>query len=230
MSLFRTNMLQMLQMTRISTLPLYIEKSLINQPSTLLCKVSKMFRMFNLSKVKTSLKKLKTKKCQSTARAAPDLIQTECSPDSGLARPNIKINGTKKSKSKIKTNSTNVTLVKKDGQTKLFSQQVVKLLKTKKCQSSARTTPDLIQTVCSPGSGLARPQKKINRTKKIKLKIKSNSSNVTLAKKNGPTKWFYQHLVNLLKTKKCQSSARATPDLIQTVCSPGSGLARPQKK
>ena len=38
-----------------------------------------------------------TKKCQPTARAAPDLIKTECSPDSGLSRLK-KINRMKKIK------------------------------------------------------------------------------------------------------------------------------------
>ena len=40
---------------------------------------------------------IKTKKCQPAARGAPDLIQTECTPDRGLAR-HKKINRTKKIK------------------------------------------------------------------------------------------------------------------------------------
>ena len=42
----------------------------------------------------------KTKKCQSAAGDRPDLIQTAPVPSRGLARPKIKINGTKKLKIK----------------------------------------------------------------------------------------------------------------------------------
>ena len=35
--------------------------------------------------------KTKTKKCQSAAGGAPDLIQTKCTPDSGLACPRTKL-------------------------------------------------------------------------------------------------------------------------------------------
>ena len=37
-------------------------------------------------------------------------------------------------------------------------------------------------------------------------------------------------LLHVTKTKKCQSAARDTPDLIQTECVPDSGLARQIKK
>ena len=51
--------------------------------------------------------------------------------------------------------------------TRSFSQYKIK---TKKCQPAAGDIPDLIQTEYVPSSGLARPNKKINRMKKIKKK------------------------------------------------------------
>ena len=58
----------------------------------------------------------------------------------------------------------------------------VKSIKTKKCQPADGDLPDLIQTVHVPSSGLARPQIKINRTEKIKLKIQ-DIAEVTLVRK-----------------------------------------------
>ena len=98
----------------------------------------------------------KTKKCQPAARGAPDLIQTECTPDRGLAR-HKQINRTKNKKQN------------KSGY-KLESLENVKI-KTKKCQPAARGAPDLIQTECTPDRGLAR-HKQINRTKNRGAKTK----------------------------------------------------------
>ena len=51
----------------------------------------------------------KTKKCQPVARDTPDLIQTECVPDNGLARQKNKQN--EKIKNRKRNYSRNVTLV-----------------------------------------------------------------------------------------------------------------------
>ena len=50
------------------------------------------FARFDESSTKNYRKngKIKVKKCQPAARDAPDLIQTECIPDRGLARPQKK--------------------------------------------------------------------------------------------------------------------------------------------
>ena len=54
-----------------------------------------------LDQIKENTTDKNTKKCQPAARDAPDLIQTECIPDRGLARPNKKINK-KKNSNKMK--------------------------------------------------------------------------------------------------------------------------------
>ena len=51
---------------------------------------SSLYRKLSLSSHKLS-SYIKTKKCQPAAGDTPDLIKTECVPDSGLARPNKKI-------------------------------------------------------------------------------------------------------------------------------------------
>ena len=106
----------------------------------------------------------KTKKCQPAARDTPDLIQTECVPDSWLTRPNKK-NITERKNYKIPNE---ITLNAKCAGKPTSSMKTGSINKTKKCQPAARDTPDLIQTECVPDSWLTRPnKKKYNRTKKL---------------------------------------------------------------
>ena len=144
--------------------------------------------------------KKKTKKCQPAAGDTPDLIKTECVPNSGLARPIKKINRTKKLKVKIhytpsprgggfpaRLQVRNVQQSPDRGggfparlqvmNVQLYTDIFLKIHKKnkrKKCQPAAGDTPDLIKTECVPNSGLARPNKKINRRRKKRKKIKSN--------------------------------------------------------
>ena len=139
-------------------------------------KVTKTSRFNKMTKMwKTN----KTKKCQPFARDRPDLIQTVSVPDKGLARPHKKIHRTKKLKSK-KKDYKHVPLVEKDKWKRLHSNVKIK---TKKCQPFAGDRPDLIQTVSVPDKGLARPNKKINRTKKIKTN-KRDYAHVPLVEKD----------------------------------------------
>ena len=156
----------------------------------------------------------KTKKCQPAAGDMPDLIQTEHVPSRGLTRPkkNTKHENNKK---KIHMKSNDVTLVKEHELTQ-------SKIKTIKCQPVVGDMPDLIQTVHVPSNGLARQQKKINRTKKLKCKNKSHSNDVTLVRTD-------KYTISNTKTKKCQPVAGDMPDLIQTEHVPSKGLARQKK-
>ena len=184
-------------------------------------KITKPSRFDKMTKMNKMWKTNKTKKCQPFARDRPDLIQTVFVPDKGLARPHKKINRTEKIKT-TKRDYKHVPLVMKD---KLRSLQSNDKIKTKKCQPFARDRPDLIQTVFVPDKGLARPHKKINRTKKIKSN-KRDYKHVPLAMTDKRS----LHSNDKIKTKKCQPFARDRPDLIQTVFVPDKGLARPHKK
>ena len=189
----------------------------------------------NMTKLdEMTIKTKKQTKCQPAARDTPDLIQTECVPDSGLScQKQKKSTERKKYKIKMKSNFTDVTLIKIDKQTSMcYLLPVPQKTKTKKCQSAARDTPDLIQTECVPDSGLARQiQKKSTERKKYKSKKKLHSIDVTLANVNKPTSMSSQQSVSQIqKTKKCQPAAWDTPDLIQTECVPDSGLARQIQK
>ena len=133
-------------------------------------------------------KSIKSKKCQPAAGDRPDLIQTEPVPSRGLARPQ-KINRTKKSKNTKRNYLSDVTLKYEDKLTKQFSLQSISVQKNpvnkiKKCQPAAGDRPDLIQTEPVPSRGLARPQKKINRTKKLINEKRNYLSNVTLKKED----------------------------------------------
>ena len=153
-----------------------------------------------------------TKKCQPAARDAPDLIQTECIPDRGLARP---------TKKNIKEKNQNeITLEWKNKNTSVKN-KMKNDKNTKKCQPAARDAPDLIQTECIPDRGLARPNKKNNK--------KKNSNKMKCDRFDGITTKNYRKN-GKIKEKKCQPAARDAPDLIQTECIPDRGLARPQKK
>ena len=163
-----------------------------------------MKNKFELVRTQHCLHTIKnTKKCQPAARDTPDLIQTVCVPDRGLARLK-KLTERKITKMKIK-----IKLVCTQG-------GLHKIKNTKKCQPAARDTPDLIQTVCVPDRGLAR-LKKLTERKTSKMKNKFE----LVCTHRGP------HIIK--NTKKCQPAARDTPDLIQTVCVPDRGLARSKK-
>ena len=100
--------------------------------------------------------------------------------------------------------------------------------KTKKCQPAAGDMPDLIQTEHVPSRGLARPHKKINRTKKLKYTKKILQAIVCNSSQKVPYQQKSRKLKNI-KTKKCQPAAGDMPDLIQTEHVPSRGLARPHK-
>ena len=126
-----------------------INKSTRNSQDVTLVENKKLTKIFSQSK-----NKKKEKKCQPAARDTPDLIQTECVPDRGLARHTKKNKLNAKKKIENSRNITDVTLVEAGKLTKLFS--LSKIKKTLKWQPAARDTPDLIQTECVPDSGLAR--------------------------------------------------------------------------
>ena len=181
--------------------------------TTITIKLHQVFKV-NLSPVMIkSHENKKTKKCQPAAGDTPDLIQTECVTDSGLARQK-KL--TERKKYKIQTKKMNLKLHLPPVMIKSHENK-----KTKKCQPAAGDTPDLIQTECVTDSGLAR-QKKLTERKKYKIhtkkmNLKSHLSPVMI--KSHENK----------KTKKCQPAAGDTPDLIQTECVTDSGLARQKK-
>ena len=87
--------------------------------------------------------------------------------------------------------------------------------KNKKCQPAAGDMPDLIQTEHVPSSWLARPNKKITKTRKSKKMSKTEKSKQTPKQKTN---------------KKCQPAAGDMPDIIQTEHVPSSWLACPNKK
>ena len=158
----------------------------------------------------------KTIKCQPAASHTPDLIQTECVADSGLACQNKKIIKKKTNKSKSKTfQPTGINSNVKS--TKVLSH------KTKKCQPAASHTPDLIQTECVADSWLARQNKKI-------IKKKTNKSENKTFQPTGINSNIESTKVLSHKIKKCQPAASHTPDLIQTECVADSWLARQNKK
>ena len=112
----------------------------------------------------TSTLKIKTKKCQLTAGDTPDLIKTECVPNSELTHPNKKITEHKNyknykihwfSKKPLKCLRQNGNMIN------TFSSISTLTIKTKKCQPTVGDTPDLIQTECVPDSGLAHQKSKL---------------------------------------------------------------------
>ena len=149
-----------------------------NSTKVTLVEVNKLTKLFSQS-INT-----KTKKCQAAARDTMDLIQTTCVPDSRLARLNKKNKPNEKKKIQIKRNFTDVTLSENYG--RKCSKSKWKNKKSKMCQSAARVAPDLIQTECNPDSGLARNIKKNKLNEKIK--IKTESTNVTLKTKDSVRK------------------------------------------
>ena len=172
---------------------------------------------------KDELQKQKLQKCQPAVWDT--LVQQSGGsvPDSGLARPQKKINRTKKFKNNAE--SQDVTLIRSNKLTKQSS--TVPNTKTKKCQPVAGDMPDLIQTEHVPSKGLARPKKNIKHENN-KMKICMESTDVTLVNGSKLTKSF--SVQSNTKTKKCQPTAGDMPDLIKTVHVPSRGLTRHQKK
>ena len=136
--------------------------------------------------------KIKTKKCQPAASDTPDLIQTECVADRGLARQKNKNKQNIKNKNKNHRNLNNVTLPKNYRHTSSSSTErnhkenyliTLKVSTTKTCQPAASDTPDLIQTECVADSRLACHKNKNKPYVKNKIKNKINLHNVTLVKK-----------------------------------------------
>ena len=223
-----------------------------NQLSTKLCVQTTQIQMMSIHSTtmvgfQPTGSEIKHKKCQPAAGDTPDLIQTECVSDSGLARPNKKI--------KTERKNSNPKII-------MNFQPTGSNIKYKKCQPAARDTPDLIQTECVSDSGLARPTKKIiteRKNSKPKINVDNELMGVGLTAANNlekgakavmshlkvkeilqrssarlkvvremledATQVEHQAIMNhksnivevkcgSIKTKKCQPAAGDTPDLI----------------
>ena len=123
----------------------------------------------------------KTKKCQPSAGNTPDLIQTECVADRGLARPNTKKSTERKKYKYKKLNGKLFDLHQRSGSVNVE----LNIIKTKKCHPAAGGMPDLIQTAHAPSSRVSRPnkknikdkmRKKSDKMKKIKIEYKGHRS------------------------------------------------------
>ena len=102
----------------------------------------------------------------------------------------------------------------------MFSPSTTK--NTKKCQPSEWDRQDLIQTWPVPHRGLTRTKIKINKTKKLKNKNATNSTNVTLPSND--------NITVVTKKKKCQSLTSDGQDLIKTWPIPSTEMTRPKRK
>ena len=152
---------------------------------------------------------IKYKKCRPAARDTPDLIQTECISDSGLARPTKKII-TERKNSKPKIN------IDKE----LMGECLTAANKLEKSAKSVRSHLKVKEILQRSSARLKVVREMLEDATQVEHQaVMNHNSNIAEVKcENGS-----------IKTKKCQPAARDTPDLIQTECVPDSGLARHNK-